>query len=83
MTAGSSSNRFFRGARAVSLGTIVLSLLLSSRANAGDPEQVHQLLSKTHNLIEQFVDQFSILRYEEDVAQQKLKSKESDKVAYQ
>ena len=83
MTAGSRSNRLLSGARAVSLGALVLSsLLFSSGANAGDPEQVQQLLSKTHSLVEQFVDQFSILRYEEDVAQQKLKSKESDKVAY-
>jgi len=57
-------------------------LLLPSGARAGDPEQVQQLLTKTHTLVEQFVDQFSVLRYEEDVAQQKLKSKESDKVAY-
>jgi hypothetical protein len=84
MTVGSRLNRLLWGARAVALGAFILSsLMLASRANAGDPEPVQQLLMKTHGVVEQFVDQFSVLRYEEDVAQQKLKGKESDKVAYQ
>jgi hypothetical protein len=84
MSVGSRSKRLLPGARAVMLGALVVfSLAPCAGANAGDPEPVQQLLMKTHSVVEQFVSQFSVLRYEENVAQQKLKSKKSDKVAYQ
>lgn len=84
MTARSKANWHFRGAPAVWLGVFVLlSFVLCPRASAGDGEPVQPLVAKAHAAMEQFVDQFSVLRYEEDIAQQKLKSKTSDKVAYQ
>ena len=84
MSARSRSKPLLSGAQAVVLGALIFSsLLIVSRAKAGDPEPVQQLLIKTHSVVEQFVNQFSVLRYEEDVAQQKLKSKKNDKVAYQ
>jgi hypothetical protein len=41
------------------------------------------ILPKTHAFVQQFAEDFSYLRYEEDVVQAKLKNNNNEKVAYQ
>lgn len=51
------------------------------RARAGAPDATDPLLAKTRAVVEQFAQQFTYLRYDEDIEQEKLKS--NDKVDYQ
>jgi hypothetical protein len=60
--------------RAIFLGILMLVLLLPpTQVNAQGPEELKQLLPKTQGVVEEFVEQLSTLRYEEDIVQQKLK----------
>jgi len=49
-------------------------------AKAQSASSLGDVLSKTHSAVERFAEQFSLIRYEEDFVQQKLKN--NDRVAY-
>lgn len=63
------------------LGAVALLCLFSAGgARAQSADGLQQTLSKTRDLVGHFAEDYSYLRYEEDVVQQKLKN--NDKVAY-
>lgn len=67
--------------KALLLGTLLLaSLLISPSVKSQNPDGLQQLLALTQSRIEHFVAEFSEMRYEENVLQQKLKG--NDRVEY-
>lgn len=62
---------------AILAGLVFISLLVPSRVFAQRSDPLSDLLSKTQANVEQFVDQFAYLRYQEDILQQKLKPNDS------
>ncbi len=71
-----------RSAASVTLLAILASCLTCSTpiTRAGDADPLSALLKKTRATVEKFVDDFSYIRYEEDIVQEKLN--EHEKVAY-
>ena len=65
----------------VSTAVALLALLVPLPASAGSPDAPDPLVAKTRAAVEQFSQQFTYLRYDEDIEQQKLKSNE--KIDYQ
>ena len=59
----------------------LLALLAPSPARAGSPDAPDPLLARSRALLEQFSQNFSSLRYDEEIEQQKLKA--NDRVDYQ
>ena len=59
---------------------VLLALLAPLPARAGSPDAPDPLLAKSRALVEQFTQDFSSLRYDEEIEQQKLKA--NDRVDY-
>ena len=59
---------------------VLLCLFTAGAARAQNEDALQQTLSKTRDLVVHFAEDYSYLRYQEDVVQQKLKN--NDKVDY-
>lgn len=67
--------------RAIFLGILMLFLLLTpAQVDAQGSDELKQLMPKTQGFVEEFAQQLSYLRYEEDIVQQKLKG--NDRIEY-
>jgi hypothetical protein len=71
-----------RTARVVLLVAVTFAPAVAQTGPAQAADGLDELLSKTHAFVEQFAENFSYLRYDEDVVAAKLK-KDSDKAAYE
>ncbi|MGH9712841.1 MAG: hypothetical protein ACRD5M_06030 [Candidatus Acidiferrales bacterium] len=77
MRANNNLNRLRIPEKALLLGTLlILSLMISPSVKSQNSDGLQQLLTLTQTRVEHFVEQYSEMRYEEDILQQKLKGDE-------
>jgi hypothetical protein len=75
MSTREKSRRLRLPEKALLLGALLLlSLVISPKVNSQNPGGQEQVIALTQARVEQFAQQFSEMRYEEDVLQQKLKN---------